>query len=102
MDLRCATRSSSLQRYVIGHGRPSSGPAASKYAQTLRRTCGAMKWTCTSMMPGSPRRSSRAGMSSSRMSHALEAAAHLPLDVALGLAFGDRVALVVLLLAAGE
>ncbi len=49
------TRSASSRRYVIGQGRPVSGPAASKYAHTLSRTFWGMKWVCTSIRPGRPR-----------------------------------------------
>ncbi|BCK69779.1 hypothetical protein Srufu_037320 [Streptomyces libani subsp. rufus] len=49
-----ASRSSSSNRYVIGHARPTSGPAASKYAQTFAITRSGMKCVCTSISPGSP------------------------------------------------
>ncbi len=43
MARRCATRTSSLHLYRIGHETPTSGPARSKYPHTRRSIRGGRK-----------------------------------------------------------
>src|SRR3954452_18639532 len=85
-----------------------SGPAVSNCSRTLAITRGGRKWVCTSKSPGNP--SSAANATGSRLTaarpasvgQALEPAGHRLLLLTFPLPVGERVPLVVGLLAARE